>query len=602
MKIIWNFITALKNAVGNLLFLALIGLIVFAVVSRQGTEVPESAIMILDPEGVIVDQKRAIDPVEQFLAGENTDDAETLGRDLVDAIRLAAEDNRIKGMALDLSKLSGASLSMYEEISREILAFRDTGKPVYAYGTGYTQSQYYLAAFADTVYVEAGSHRFLGGVFLRGFGAYPLYMKAALEKLSVSLHVMKAGLYKDAAETLTRESMSDYSREANQLLVDTLWDNYLAAVAEQRGVTPDAISSFVDNYAEVLEASDSDSNQVAVDQGLIDAARSRVDWRAEMQEIAGKTGDTYHHIGYRSFLASTRPPVPVQDPTSNKVAVIVARGTILDGDHPPGHVGGDSVARLIREARNSPSIKAIVLRVDSPGGSASASELIRSELALTQESGKPVVASFGGLAASGGYWIASTSNRIFATDSTITGSIGAFFIFPTIEKSLARLGLYADGVGTTELSGAFNSYRKINPVLQRTIELSVGNTYNKFLSIVAEGRGMTLDEVDAVAQGRVWTGKHAFQHGLVDAIGGLDDAIDSAAMLADLDDFDTVFMEKQLSPREHLLQQILETSIAALPALSTGLIPAIPEELKTLSSMARQPGVYVQCIACRVSF
>ncbi|MBT4162742.1 MAG: signal peptide peptidase SppA [Gammaproteobacteria bacterium] len=602
MKKIWQLITSLKNATGNLLFLAIVALIVFVLVAQDHHSVPESAVMIIDPEGIIVEQKQAVDPVEQFLAGEEAEDPETLGRDLIDSIRLAADDERIKAIALDLSKLRGSTLTLYEDIARELDSFRESGKPVYAFGASYSQTQYYLAAFADKVYVDADSHPFLGGVFLQGFGAYPLYMKAALDKLYVTLHVIKAGLYKDAAETLTREDMSEYSREANQLLIGSLWGNYVQAIADRRGVPAETIADYIDNYADHLEAADRDANALALELGLIDAAMSRADWRNEMKTISGESGDTYNHISYRRFLAAVRPPIPVDNPTREKVAIIVAKGTILDGDHPPGQVGGDSIAKLIREARNNKTIKAIVLRIDSPGGSASASELIRSELALTQESGKPVVASMGGYAASGGYWIASTANRIFASESTITGSIGVFALFPTIEQSLEQLGIFSDGVGTTNLSGSFSQFRSINPIFERTLKISVEQTYNKFLGLVVEGRGMTMDEADGIAQGRVWTGTHALENGLIDAIGSLDDAIESAAMLADVDDYDVVFLEKKLSPREQLLQEILQTSVSLLPSLTVGLLPKMPLELDTLTKIAKSPGIYLQCLSCKVTF
>jgi len=597
---IWHFITALKNATGNILFLAIIGLIAFVLFTQERASVPDSAVMILDPEGLIVEQKRAVDPFEQFFAGEEADDEETLGRDLIEAIRLAKEDGRIKAIALDLAGLRGSTLTLYEEIARELLSFRESGKPVYAFGSGYSQTQYYLAAFADKIYVDSDSHPYLGGVFLQGFGAYPLYMKAALDKLHVNLHVFKAGLYKDAAESLIREDMSDYSREASQLLVDTLWRHYLDAIADQRGVPSDTISEHINQYADRL-AYAADPAELAIEQGLIDAALSREEWRDEMKAISGKSGDTYRHIGYRRFLAAVRPPMPVDNPGVDKVAVIVAKGTILDGDHPPGVVGGDSVSRLIREARNDKSVKAIVIRVDSPGGSASASELIRSELAQTQETGKPVVASMGGYAASGGYWISATANRIFASESTVTGSIGVFALFPTIEQSLAQLGVSSDGVGTTELTGAFSQFRSINPVFEKTMQLSVERTYRKFLDLVVEGRGMTLEQADEIGQGRVWTGTHALDHGLIDAIGGLDDAIDSAALLADIEDYEVVFMEKKLSPQDQFLQQILQASASLLPG-SLALLPVMPFELQMLSKIARAPGVYLQCLACNVTF
>ena len=602
VRTLWNFITALKNTVGNLLFLALLGLIIFALFSQQRIQVPESAVLIIDPEGLIVNQKRAVDPIEGFLTGGQAEAEETLGRDIIDAIRAATDDERIKGIVLDLSKLAGSSLSLYDEIGRELLTFKQTDKPVYAFGSSYSQTQYFLAAYADKIYVDADAHSFLGGVFLQGFGSYPLYLKDALDKLSLSIHIFKAGVFKDAAETLTRQSMSEHSREANQLLVDSLWQQYLGTVSEQRGISAHAISNYIENYAEIMDAADADFVQASIEQGLVDEAITRSAWRKKIQELSGESGDTYNHINFRSYLAATRPTVPIENLGSDKIAVIVASGIILDGDQPPGQVGGDSVALLIRKARNNDSIKAIVLRVDSPGGSASASELIRSELALTQESGKPVVASFSGVAASGGYWIASTANQIYATSATVTGSIGVITIFPTIEQSLEKLGIESDGVGTTILSGAFDSTRAINPVFAKAVQLSVDHTYNKFLSLVAEGRGMTMAEADVIGQGRVWTGNQAIEHGLIDALGGMDDAVGSAAMLAGLDDYEIIYMEKELSPQEQLLQQILHSTVSLDAGLPSHVLPLLQRELSSLMTIIRHPGIYLQCLACSVTF
>lgn len=599
---IWNFITAIKNALGNLLFIGVIGLILFVVFSQETISVPESAVMIVDPEGMIVEQTRATDPVEQFLAGDNQVDQETLGRDVVEAIERAADDDRIAAIALDLSNMAGSTLSQFETITRALEIFRDQGKPVYAFGNSYSQSQYYLAAHADTVYIDRDALPTMGGVFLPGFGSYPLYFKSALDKLKVTMHVIKAGTYKDAAEIYVRDEMSDFSRESNQTLVNLLWDNYLTTIASARDLPRASIDRYVTEYGALLAGANADPAQLAVDEGLIDALVSRVEWREEMQSITGVNGDSYHHVGYRAYLASVRPPIPVLNPNSDKIAVIVAKGTILDGEQPAGDVGGDSIARLIRQARNTDSVKAIVLRVDSPGGSSSASELIRSELAVTQASGKPVITSMGGYAASGGYWIASTSNRIFASETTITGSIGVFATFPTFERSADYLGVHSDGVGTTPLSDAFNIFSDINPIFESTLQGSVNRTYQKFLSLVSEGRGLSIEEADAVAQGRVWSGSQALEHGLIDAIGGLDAAIESAAILADVSNYDVIYLEKELSPREQLVKQLLKTSIELLPSLQTDLVSVIPADVRALAKITKSPSLLMQCVSCRITF
>ncbi|MBO6655768.1 MAG: signal peptide peptidase SppA [Pseudomonadales bacterium] len=602
MKKVWLFITALKNAIGNLIFLGILGIILFAMFAQDTKQVPESAVMIIDPEGMIVEQKRTVDPFEQILTGDNATDEETLGRDLIDAINFAADDDRIKAVALDLGSLTGSTLPLYNSIGKALNDFKTKGKPVYAFGSGYSQSQYYLASFADKIYIDETSIQALGGVFMQGFGAYPLYMKSALDKLQVTMHVIRAGVYKDAGEIFIRDDMSDFSRESNQELVDTLWNSYLTTVSKHREISQEDILGYINDYDTLLLEHASNPARLAVQAGLIDDLISRKAWRKEMQGLSGVSGDSYQHIDYRSYLGVTRPPMPIHNPATEKVAVIVAKGTILDGDQPAGDVGGDSLARLIRKARNSDNIKAIVLRIDSPGGSSSASELIRSELAETQASGKPVVASMGGYAASGGYWIASTANKIFSQETTVTGSIGVFATFPTFERSLEYLGLHSDGVGTTALSGSFNAFSEINPIFERTLQSSVNHTYQRFLSLVSEGRGLSIEQADAIAQGRVWTGDRALQHGLVDAIGDLDDAIESAAMLADIDGYDVIYMEKELSPREQVLRQIMESSIALLPPLGPGFVSIVPHELRTLAKRASAPTLYLECLSCRITF
>lgn len=602
MKKIWQFITTLKNAIGNLLFIAVVIFVIVALVGQDSESIPESAVMIMDPEGVIVEQLRSVDPFEQLLAGEDSEDPETLGRDMVDAIQLAESDDRIKAIALDLSKLQGTTLNQYDDIGIALDSFKNSGKPVFAFGARYTQSQYYLASFADTIYIDKESLPAMGGVFLQGFGAYPLYMKSALDKLQVSMHVIKAGIYKDAAETYLRDSMSDESRESTQEIIDFLWNSYLAKIARHRGISEDAITNYINNYDTLLDQTGKGPEELALELGLIDGLVTRAEWRSEMQAISGESGDTYKHVVYRSYLHSMRPPIPVQNPATDKIAVIVAKGTILDGDQPAGEIGGDTVAKLIRKARNSKTVKAIVLRVDSPGGSAGASELIRSELAATQESGIPVVASMGGYAASGGYWISSTANKIFASETTITGSIGVFTIFPTFERSLDYLGVHSDGIGTTSLSGAMNNFAEINPIFRRTLQTSVNQTYNRFLALVAEGRGLSIEEADSVAQGRVWSGSRALEHGLIDAIGDVNAAIESAAVLADLTDYEVIYMEKELSTRELILRQVLQSSAGILPPMQSSVFSMIPAELKTLTEITRSPSIYLQCTNCRITF
>ncbi len=599
MKKIWQFLTALKNGTGNLLFIAIIVFVIVVLVDEDVESIPKSAVLILDPQGVIVEQLQSVDLIEQLVAGE---ELETLGRDLVDAIQLAESDDRIKAIALDLSKLQEATLNQYDDIGSALESFKATGKRVFVFGTHYTQSQYYLASFADTIYIDKESLPVIGGVFLQGFSTYPLYLKSALDKLQVSMHVIKAGVYKDVAETYLRDNMSDDSRESTQEAINFLWDSYLAKIARHRGISAEAITYYINNYDTLLDQTEKGPAGLALDHGLIDGLVTRDEWWSEMQAISGESDDTYRHVVYRSYLQATRPPIPVENPATDKIAVIIAKGTILDGNQPTGDIGGNTVAKLIRKARNSKNIKAIVLRVDSPGGSAAASELIRNELAVAQESGKPVVASMGGYAASGGYWISSTANKIFASETTVTGSIGAYTIFPTFERSLDYLGVHSDGVGTTSLSGATNNFNEINPIYRRVLQNSVNQTYNRFLALVSEGRGLSIEQADSVAQGQIWSGSQALEHGLVDAIGDVNAAIESAAVLADLTDYDVVYLGKERSAREHILKQVLQSSLSVLPPIQTNVFSVIPAELRTLTRVTRSPSIYLQCMNCKIVF
>ena len=314
MKKVWQIITALKNAIGNLLFIAFIVFVIVALVGQESEGIPASAVMIVDPEGVIVEQLRPIEPIEEFLRGEESVNAETLGRDLVDAIQLAKTDDRIKAIALDLSKLQGTTLNQYDDIGNALDSFKDSGKPVFAYGTSYTQSQYYLASFADTIYIDKESLPVMGGVFLQGFGAYPLYLKSALDKLQVSMHVLKAGIYKDAAETFLRDNMSDESRESTQEVIDFLWESYLSKITRHRNISAEAVANYINNYATLMDQTGNGPAELALELGLIDGLVTSAEWRSKMQAISGESGDTFEHVVYRSYLQSMRPPMPEPKP------------------------------------------------------------------------------------------------------------------------------------------------------------------------------------------------------------------------------------------------------------------------------------------------
>ena len=604
----WRGVTAAKEATGNILFLALFLIIVVSLVSTDVTTVDDRSALVINPTGVVVEQLTVNDPVSSFLSGYDDANNETLLRDILTAISSAAEDPRITALVLDLSGMRYASMSSLEDIGTAVREFRESGKPTYAWGDGYTQQQYYIAAHADTVLLNQHAFNPLGGVFLTGLGIYPTYFASALDSLKVNFHIFKAGQFKAFVEPYLLDGMSDEAKEANAGLIDVLWNQYTTGVVRERDMTAEALAAYSDRFDELLAETGGDSYQLALDTGLVDALVSREEFRAQVRAHTEQQDETFRQVNFRDYLAATGANMPVINPASDKVAVITASGTIYDGEQPPGVIGSESVARLIRNARNDDRIRAVVIRIDSPGGSASASELIRHELSLTQAAGKPVVASMGGAAASGGYWIASTSNRIFARATTMTGSIGAFIMFPTFNESLAELGIFTDGVGTTNLSNALDPFQPMNPVLKRTLDQSIIKTYERFIGIVAEGREMAPEDVDKVAQGRVWAGATAVELGLVDSIGDLGDAIESAAVLASLGEYDVVYLEKELSAREQLLKQLMNTTLKTAHGLygdpSGGVYSQFLKRLPAvdLKAIGEGPGLYSHCLYCRIAY
>jgi protease IV len=608
LKGIWNSITALKNVIGNLFFLGLLIILAIALFSRTDQVfIPDTAALVIDPTGAIVEQRQAIDPFAGFI-GSDEKETETLLADLTEAINTASTDPRIKILVLKLDSMREVSMSQLQTLGDALNDFSASGKEIYVFADNYTQNQYYLAAHADHLYLNDQSLQVFGGVFLTGLGVYPTYFKSALDKLKVQVHVFKAGTYKGAVEPFLRDDMSEDARQANLGWIQVVWNEYLERVASLRQIDKNQINYYIDHYAQLLADTNRDAGALAIEQGLVDELLSRQEWLAKLQEQVGSEDNDFQQVNYRDYLLAARLQIKGINPGARKVAVITAKGTIYDGEQPAGSIGSESISALIKQAREDHNVKALVVRIDSPGGSATAAERIRYELELTQQAGKPVVISMASYAASGGYWISATANQVFASATTITGSIGTFLLFPTFNQSLAEIGVYSDGIGTNSLSGALNPLQSLNPALQQILDIAINNTYQQFLSLVARGRNMTPATVDQIAQGRVWAGTTALDLGLVDAIGGLNEAIDSAASLAGVDEFEVIYLEKQLTPRERLISELLRGSNeVAADLLDTGfgsdlrlsLIRQLRADIDDLLKMSREPGIYLQCLVCR---
>ena len=526
LKSFWKFIQKMQSFVGTLLFLILM-LIFTAFIfgdllfdsAGEKTKAENSA-LVLDLRGAIVEQLTfSNDPYEQLLAGDIG--SNTLLRDVVRAIDLAAEDDNISMLVLNFSNFSGAYPSKLHYIGRKIEEFKESGKNVVSYGSLYDQSAYLLASFSDEIYMHPQ-----GAALLYGYGGYQSYFLGLLEKIKAEVQLFRVGKYKAAMEPFIRSDMSEEARVANLELYGGLWDDFIADVAAQREIEEDVIRQGVENADQLLLNLNGDLGQLALQNSLIDGLMTREQWVEYMQEKVGKgqQDKRINQINLRDYLASNfQFPTPRQG--NNLVAIVYANGTVMDGDMPQGTIGGDTLSRQLREARLDENVKAVVLRVETPGGSAFASELIRQEVLLLKKAGKPVIASMGGVAASGGYWISANADEIWANPTTITGSIGIFGAIPNIEGTLAEIGITTDGVGTTPLISA-GINKPLPEELGNIIQSNIENGYQRFLEIVAEGRNMNIEQVNEIAQGRVWSGRKALEIGLVDKLGNIDQAIE----------------------------------------------------------------------------
>jgi protease-4 len=600
--LLWRGLSFCRELVGNLIFLVLVILILSIFFYDREKEVPDGAALMLSLQGDIVEEKTET-IFSSRLFGEPVRD-ETLLQDVIDAVDYARDDDRIKALVLDVRDLGNAGISKLLDIGEVLIRFKSSGKRVIACGDYFNQQQYFLAAYADQLYLHP-----MGGVMLTGFGLYRNHFKSALEKLLIQFHAFRVGTYKSALEPFLRDDMSEDAKEANLAWLNVLWSTYKENVAKRRRLTPAHIDDYVNHIAEHLAEAKGDAAQLALDYGLVDGLKTRDEVHEELIRLVGKDpeGPAFKKTQFDEYLAVVQPRRTQTRTDRSKVGIIVAKGIILDGDQPTGKIGGDTLADLIRQARQDDDIKALVLRIDSPGGSALASETIRREIKVTSESGKPVVVSMSSVAASGGYWIASAGDEIWAAPTTITGSIGIYSAFATFEKSLDYLGIHNDGVGTTQLADAFDPARPLNPVAADSMDQIMKRSYEHFIDRVAEGRNLSPEQVEKIAQGRVWAGKTALELGLVDKFGNLQDATRSAAKLADLKDYDVIYVERPLTAREKLITELnrfLTTAFDNVWRRPDDPLPRIytdvGSEIKQILELSDPQGIYALCLICTV--
>jgi protease-4 len=559
-------VDAARRVFVNLLFVALVVVLLIVLFSDGKPDIADTTALVIAPKGQLVEQltgqsiERMIDDARGALPPE------TLLKDVVDAIEAGKDDDRVQALVLDLSAFGGGRMTKLQDVRDAIVDFKTSGKKVVATSDFYEQDAYFLAANADEILENK-----MGGVVLEGFGRYKMYYKDGIDRLGIDVHVFRVGEYKSYVEPYIRNDMSPEAREANLEWLGDLWRIYLKDVAAARDMTVEQLEEYANEFPRLIEEANGDTAKAALDFGLVDSALTRIEVRERLVELVGEDKDThsYNQIAYDDYLEAKDEDRFGRKAKGDRVGVVVARGTILDGSHPAGTIGGDSTAALIRQARNNDKIKAIVLRVDSGGGSAFASEIIRRECEKARADGKPVIASMGSVAASGGFWISTSSDQIWAYPSTITGSIGILGIIPTYQRPLAKyLGVRVDGVSTAPLAG-IRPDRELPAEVGEAVQNIIEQGYREFLARVAESRGMTTEEVDKIARGRVWSGEDAYELGLVDNLGDLDDAIAAAAELAELgDDYKVTYIEKKLKFKDKIMKELMARAMdVAGPAM-----------------------------------
>lgn len=597
---IWDAMNFTRRLIFNLVFFFL--LLVFLIAIGAGDRVKpiaERTTLVIAPEGRLVEQY-STDPFTRALAKAMGDDdaLEVQLRDLLRAIEAASNDKRVERVLLRVDQLQPTGYAQLREIAAALARLRAAGKQVVAFGNQFGQAQYLLAAQANEVYLDP-----MGGMLLEGLAGYRQYYRQGLQdKLGVDVHLFKVGEYKSAAEPFILDAASPESKQADLFWMNDVWQRYLADIAKVRKLTPQQLAAGIDTLPEGISAAGGDLARFALQQKLVDGLKTEEqvdDLLAERGVADSDAEGGFRQIDLAGYLKQVDSRIAAVDERP-QVAVVVAEGEIVPGEQPPGRVGGESTATLLRAARDEEKIKAVVLRVASPGGEVFASEQIRREVVALKAAGKPVVVSMGNVAASGGYWIAMNADRIYADPSTITGSIGIFGLFPTLPRALDKIGVHTDGVSTTRFGGAFDITRKLDPDVGQVIQVVIEKGYRDFTGKVAQARKKSVEQVDEIARGRVWTGAQARERGLVDEFGGIDAAVADAAQRAKLGkqgQYRVQYLERISTPFQRWFTGMAESRIGAAwlsrSDLARGLlaraVPQAGDDLRFIEN-AMKPG------------
>ena len=603
---LWRLVDGTRRLLLNLLFMALIGALVWAFATRGPAALQDKTVLVLNLRGPVVEQYSGSwrDTALGRARGEEAGQVQL--RDLLDVLDAAAKDPQITQALLVLDDFQGAGLATLREISVALQRFKASGKPVVAWGSRFDQRQYHVASAANEVWLHP-----MGVVQLEGFGRLRNYYRDALDKLGVTVNLVRVGTYKSFGEPFTETGPSPASVEAESLLLHGLWKTYTGTVEQSRRLGAGSVDRGIDALPGSLVALNGDLAQLALQSKLVDALKTRDELRQIMIERSARDEESksFRQVSFDAYLARLKPK---RD--GEALAVVVAEGEIGDGEAPPGRIGGLSTAALIRKAREDEQVKALVLRVDSPGGSAFGAQLIRRELELTRAAGKPVVVSMGDMAASGGYWISTAADEVIADAATITGSIGVFTLLPTAEQALDKLGVHTAGVTTTWLGGAYDPRRAIDPRFTTLLQSNVEHIYAEFIAKVAAARKRTPQQIDAVAQGRVWTGAQALERGLVDRLGSYGDALTAAAQRgklagADSGDFRITYLEREPGRLQQLLELFGGTVFEGLarqfelmlPGAGLAATAEMRQDLQWLNQLTQRRQPFALAVHCLCS-
>ncbi|WP_045858232.1 signal peptide peptidase SppA [Teredinibacter purpureus] len=607
----WRLITGVRTALLNVIFLAIVISIIASLSSAPSYDIPSSTALYIAPEGYLVDQRTYNPTPADLMFGAGDQIAETPLQELIDSIIEASLDARITALVMNLNHFNGGGISKMEELGQALDAFKATGKPIYTYADNYSQQQYFLASYADTLFMND-----MGNVLMTGFGTFRNYYKDAADTLAIKFHVFRVGDYKDAVEPFMRNSMSDASREHNSRWINELWQRYVTIVSHNREIPAEQINAFIASISDSDAAQKDPLSNIAQNLQLVDVIDSRNGINDALIELLGKEedGESFNAISLEHYRRSATPTLHSDSPN---IGLIVATGTIVDGYQDVDMIGGDSLSDLIAQARNDETLKALIIRVNSGGGSAFASEVIRKEILTARDNDLPIYISMGSMAASGGYWISTAANEIWSTPATLTGSIGVWGLVPNLSNALTNMGIHSDGVGTTPLSDLYNIDRALSTPAKNLIQNGVNDVYARFLNIVAEARDSDPTSVNEIAGGRVWTGETAKSLGLVDNLGSLSDLLAHIANVHALDTYQVKKIEAPLSTSEKIMQQLmkqvslsvdgalLSNSLQSLDMLNTlgghhanTLVKAFSQYVKPALQDGTQPAVMAHCLEC----